>query len=209
MFSEAITKEKIGIPPRVPGDIRTAGKDEESSAVAIITSAFSTDPAARWMYPDPADYLAWFPTFVRLFAGRSFESGTAYIRSDRSGTALWLPPGVEPDSDPLIALFWESTTEDIQKDLFPVFEEMGNYHPHEPHWYLPMIGVDTFRQGKGAGSGLMKYAVTQIDAEKMPAYLESSNPRNVPLYEGYGFEVMGTIRHGDSPPIYPMIRRAR
>ena len=41
------------------------------------------------------------------------------------------------------------------------------------------------------------------------AYLESSNPKNVPLYERHGFEVMGFVQPGDFPGIYPMLRQPR
>ncbi len=41
------------------------------------------------------------------------------------------------------------------------------------------------------------------------AYLESTNPLNVPLYERHGFEVVGTIEVGDAPAVYPMVRRPR
>ena len=41
------------------------------------------------------------------------------------------------------------------------------------------------------------------------AYLESSNPKNMSLYERHGFESMGRIQIGDSPPAHPMIREPR
>ena len=92
--------------------------------------------------------------------------------------------------------------------LFAVFEQMGQYHPDEPHWYLPLIGVDPAQQGKGYGSALLKYALRRCDEDGSPAYLESSNPKNIPLYRRHGFEVLGTIQVGSSPPITPMLRRA-
>jgi hypothetical protein len=41
------------------------------------------------------------------------------------------------------------------------------------------------------------------------AYLESSNPTNIPFYEQQGFEVIGKIQAGDSPTIFPMLRYPR
>ena len=38
-------------------------------------------------------------------------------------------------------------------------EQMANYHPREPHWYLPLMGVDPTCQGKGLGSALMRHAL--------------------------------------------------
>ena len=56
---------------------------------------------------------------------------------------------------------------------------------------------------------LLARSLEAVDAAHQAAYLESSNPRNVPLYERFGFQVVGTIQAGSSPPIYPMLRAAR
>ncbi|MGO8147977.1 GNAT family N-acetyltransferase, partial [Rhizobium leguminosarum] len=63
-----------------------------------------------------------------------------------------------------------------------IFEQMATYHPTEPHWYLTLIGVDPAHQGKGHGDVLMAYALARCDHDHTPAYLESSNPRNIPFY---------------------------
>lgn len=72
-----------------------------------------------------------------------------------------------------------------------------------------MIGADPSRQGQGLGSALLKEGLKRCDADGVIAYLESSNPKNIPLYERYGFEVIGVIQPGDFPPFYPMLRPAR
>jgi hypothetical protein len=55
----------------------------------------------------------------------------------------------------------------------------------------------------------MEHALRRCDREGLPAYLESSNPRNIPLYQRHGFEVLGTIQLDASPPITPMLRAPR
>ena len=55
----------------------------------------------------------------------------------------------------------------------------------------------------------MEHALIACDRDHAPAYLESSNPKNIPLYERHGFIVLGTIQVGTSPPIVPMLRAAR
>jgi RimJ/RimL family protein N-acetyltransferase len=55
----------------------------------------------------------------------------------------------------------------------------------------------------------MAYALDRCDRDKVPAYLESSNPRNMSLYRRHGFEPIGSIRAGSSPEIVPMVRRPR
>src|SRR5690606_16223847 len=94
----------------------------------------------------------------------------------------------------------------IRGDLCAVFEQMARYHPQAPHWFLPFIGVDPLQQGKGYGAALMRHALVPYDRDGSMAYLESSNSRNLPLYERYGFELLGTIQVGTSPPIFPMLR---
>ena len=100
-----------------------------------------------------------------------------------------------------------SIAEPDRPGVFAVAEQMDQYHPEEPHWYLPLIGVDPAHQGKGYGSALLRHALAICDREKMPAYLESSNPRDNPLYQRHGFEVIGTIQAGSSPPLWPMLRQ--
>jgi ribosomal protein S18 acetylase RimI-like enzyme len=126
-----------------------------------------------------------------------------------AGAALWLPPDVRPEEDALITLLQQTGSAQVQKDGVKVFEQMGRYHPREPHWYLPFIGVDPFHQGKGYGTALMQHALLPCDRDHTLAYLESSNPKNIPLYERRGFELLGTIQVGTSPPIFPMLRTPR
>ena len=55
----------------------------------------------------------------------------------------------------------------------------------------------------------MRHALARCDEERALAYLESSNPRNISLYERHGFEVMGAIEVGAAPLVTPMLRRPR
>jgi GNAT superfamily N-acetyltransferase len=73
--------------------------------------------------------------------------------------------------------------------------------------YLPLLGVDPLYHGKGLGSVLMQHAIVICDQDNKPAYLESSNPKNIPFYERHGFELLGTIQVNTSPPIFPMLRK--
>jgi ribosomal protein S18 acetylase RimI-like enzyme len=209
MLGEAVTAEQIFIPCLPPGSGFLKGVSHEASAIAGVTMGFSTDPVARWFYPNPEDYFRWFPKFVRAFAGASIADDTAFCTTDYSGAALWLKPGAHPDEEAMVKLVEQSMPEDRQADVFELFERMGNGHPLEPHWYLPMIGVDTIQQNKGIGSSLMREALARCDEEGLPAYLESSNPRNISLYSRFGFEIVGEICVGEIPPLIPMLRRAQ
>lgn len=190
-------------------EIRSATPDEMPMAISSLVSAFITDPIARFVCPSSHDYLLSMPRFFREFGGASFEHGTAYVSSDLRGAALWLPPGVHPNGDVLASLMRDMVDPHRLPDLLATFERMDESHPEERHWYLPLIGVDPNAQGSGLGGALMHHAVAHFDREGALAYLESSNPRNISLYERHGFEVMGEIQQGAAPVVTPMLRRPR
>jgi GNAT superfamily N-acetyltransferase len=185
----------------------TPAADSER-AVAVIVLAFSTDPIARWVYPDSREYLTHFPASVRAFGGRAFAHGTGHHLSGFLGAALWLPPDVLPDEEALESAMTRSVPEARRGEVFGLFERMGTYHPAAPHWYLPLIGVDPAHQRKGYGSVLLEHALARCDREHLAAYLESSNPANLPLYQRHGFGLLDTFTVGSSPPIFPMLRPA-
>jgi GNAT superfamily N-acetyltransferase len=191
-------------------DVRSASSaSEQQAVVAVITLAFSTDPMTRWTFPDPVTYLMVMPQLARAFGGNGFAHGSAHLAGDGAAAAMWLPPGVHADGERLTALTGEHAPRERRGDMERVFAQMETYHPSEPCWYLPLIGVDPARQGRGSGSSLLRHALAQCDRDGMPAYLESSNPRNIPLYQRHGFEIIGTIQSGASPTVVSMLRRAR
>lgn len=190
-------------------NVKTALESDEAGVIDALKLAFVTDPATRWVWPDPQKYLSHFPSFVKAFGGKAFSYKSAHYIGNYFGAALWLPPNVHPDVDALIALLQNSASEEAQKDDPEVFEKMSGFHPNEPHWYLPLLGVDPLYHGKGFGSALMEYAIISCDKDNKYAYLESSNAKNIPFYKRHGFELLGTIQVNTSPPIFPMLRKPR
>jgi GNAT superfamily N-acetyltransferase len=189
--------------------IRTAHALQAERCFAVLTLAFAGDPAARWAWPDPRQYVDAFPRFARAFGGGAIEAGTAHYVEGFCGAALWLPSGTLPDEASLAGVIADTVAEELQEAMFSMFAQMEDYHPDAPHWHLPLIGVDPVSQGRGYGSALLRHALEGCDRQQVVAYLEATSPRNVPLYARHGFEVLGTIQVGTSPPIYPMVRTPR
>jgi len=187
----------------------SARLDEMPQVVSTIVAAFITDPFARFVWPSPHEYLRSGPLFIREFAGGSFERGSAYVSADFSGAALWLPPGVYPNGDALEKVVRDTAQPERLDEVLLTLQGMEQSHPQEPHWYLPVIGVEPNAQGRGLGGALMRHAVARCDQEGSLAYLESTNPRNISLYERHGFEAIGEIEVGACPAITPMLRTPR
>lgn len=189
--------------------IRSVSRTEQAQFAAAMTMAFSADPAARWAWPDPHQFLAIFQPLVTLFGGKSFDHGSAYIVGDYFGVAQWLPPGVLPDDEPIAELFERNMSGRKLEEVLFLFEQMSGFHPNEPHWYIPLFGVDPILQGRGLGSSLMRHGLAACDRDQKLVYLEATSPRNRTFYEHHGFRVLGEIRSADSPPMFPMLREPR
>jgi ribosomal protein S18 acetylase RimI-like enzyme len=195
---------RVGVPA-----VKTATTADQGFAVDTVVLAFAADPIARWCWPEAHQYLAGMPSFTLAFAGAAFTHDTALCTENYAGAALWLPPDVHPDEESLGQIVEQTVSSAIRGDLMTMMEKMGRFHPEEPHWYLPLIGVDPAHQARGYGDALMTHALRQCDREQSAAYLESTNPRNITLYLRHGFEALGQIQVGSSPPMVPMLRRPR
>jgi ribosomal protein S18 acetylase RimI-like enzyme len=190
-------------------EIRSAVRSDRERFEAAMTMAFTADPAARWAWPDPLQFMNVFVPLVTLFGGKSFDHGSAYVIGDFFGVVQWLPPGVHPDDGPIAELFGRHMSDPRLGEVLFLFEQMAAFHPHEPHWYLPLIGVDPMWQGLGYGTRLMQQGLAACDRDQQIAYLEATSPANRALYERLGFRVLGEIRSGDSPALFPMVREPR
>ena len=191
-----------------PSAIRASLSDYHRSIATLVT-AFISDPFIRWIFPDAKQYLHYFPQVLKYFAGRAFDHESAYRSEDFKAAALWLPPGVGPDEEAVASVMQEGVATELQGEVFAILEQASASHPPVPHWYLPAIGVEPMFQGKGYASGLLAQGVEVFDGAHVAAYLEATNPANIPLYRRFGFEVVGEIQAGSSLPIIPMLRAAR
>lgn len=189
--------------------IRSSTTSEKDRAISILVTGFSSDPITRWVFPDPHQYLTYFPKIVPLMATGTFEHGSAYCTDDFAAAALWVPPDVHSDAEAMGALAMQAIPQGDQEKVFSFMGQMGEYHPTERHWYLPFIAVDPMHQGKGLGSALLIHALQICDRDHLPAYLEATSPDSRRLYERHGFEALGEIQAADSPPLFPMLRKPR
>jgi ribosomal protein S18 acetylase RimI-like enzyme len=56
---------------------------------------------------------------------------------------------------------------------------------------------------------LLAHVLARVDADGVPAYLESSNERNLAFYGRQGFEVTSEVVITGGPRVWPMWREAR
>lgn len=190
--------------------IRTATRADADRLVDTCVLGFAADPMARWMFPDGRAYLAAMKRIFWSFGGLSaLDAETFRILPDYSGYVTWLPPASHIDEDGMGSILQEYVLPSDLSEVDDVFERMAQFHPHEPHWYLPIIAIDPAHQGKGRGALLLEDGLATCDGKHLVGYLESTSPRSVKFYERFGYQVLDEIQVGKSPPIFPMRREAR
>ena len=189
--------------------VSTVSDADSERAVATIVTAFSGDPIVRWMLPEPQQYLTHAAELIHRFCGRAFVGESAFTVEGFIGAALWLRPGVGSDDEGIAELMPRAVHEQDLEKVGGFFAAMEQFLPNDPSWHLAMIGVDPARQGMGLGSALLAHTLAEVDRASETAYLEATSESSRDLYARHGFEVTGAIQFADSPPMFPMLRKAR
>ena len=110
------------------------------------------------------------------------------------GAAIWVPPGGMPRPFRrellmqlrLGRLLLRGSNLAIGLRLLSAVDRV---HPHEPHWYLGLLGTDPTMQGRGVGAALLEPTLARADGEGMPCYLETQKEENLSFYARHGFAV--------------------
>jgi GNAT superfamily N-acetyltransferase len=194
-----------------PGARRATSADT-SAASATLARAFYDDPMMVHLLPDDAVRPEKLPRLFALLFRLALPFGATDVTPGHEAVALWRPPNqwhmpfwqYIVHSGTLLGVFGRGTLKVMQ-----TMDLVEKLHPKEPHWYLQAIGTDPESQGKGFGGRVMRHQLAEVDAAGMPAYLESSKEKNIPIYQSFGFEVTGEIKVPDGPILYPMWRKAR
>ncbi|MCX4539423.1 GNAT family N-acetyltransferase [Streptomyces sp. NBC_01565] len=190
---------------------QTATIDDASLIGRTLALAFDDDPMMRWFFPDAATREAGLGRyFATLFTRQYVHHGVC--EHTGAAAAFWVPPGAQdkavPDAETVRALT------EILGDRAPLFQqaaaEAAEHGPREPHWYLAVVGADPAAQGQGHGAALLRSGLAKADAAGLSTYLESSKPSNLPVYEHFGFKVLGEARlPGGGPTLWAMRREPR
>jgi GNAT superfamily N-acetyltransferase len=196
---------------------RPATRDDVKDLSRTLGRAFADDPVMCWMLPDAERRRRKLNVlFAALTRHHHLANGGVEVVTDADGriggAALWDPPGAwrqtrREELRAMPGLLW-TFGRSLQRGVL-VEDLMKKAHPEEPHWYLAVIGSDPSVRGKGYGQALMASRLDRCDAEHAPAYLESSNPDNVPYYQRFGFEITGEITPRGGPTLFSMWRAAR
>ena len=194
--------------------VHRLAEHERPQLVKALARAFFADPVMQWFYPDDQRRMEQLEGLFGYFGEKVwFPHDETYTTAGVVGGAIWLPPdewrvGALDQVRLLPGLISATGLRDLFRGLRG-FNLMESKHPHDRHYYLPVIGVSPEGQGKGLGTALLQPILKRCDEERMPAYLEATTPRGRACYERNGFEVTGELVLPKGPPMWPMWREPR
>lgn len=171
-------------------EVRSATGADHRDVARVLGAAFRFDPVVRWLLPDGQRVELLFHALARYQHGLGGGTDLAEINGEPVGASLWDRPGYRQS-------VWHAIASGVP--LVRALRSRIHYgtaleqafqreRPPGSFWYLASIGA--VHKGQGVGAALLAH---RLDGFTGPAYLESSNEMNIPLYERFGFRVTGKI----------------
>jgi len=184
--------------PTAASEITRVAENQIDLAAGILARAFYSDPPMVYAIPDAAERARLLPPLMRTFATYATMFGEPFMTGDSpQAVALWLPlvefdtperdreAGLDRIPDILGAENFARLTH-----IARIAERFHKQSAPGSHLYLQFLGVEPARQGQGLGSALIRPMLERADANGSRCYLETFQPRNVPLYKRHGFEIV-------------------
>jgi GNAT superfamily N-acetyltransferase len=175
-------------------EIRRATRERIPALTDVLGRTFATDPLLVWPMT-PGSSHEEVCRFFALYDGEVVDDGWLWEAGEAAGVALWVPPdgcdrSVEVDDRVMRVAMRHELSEDEGARYEAMWDWMISEHmPEEPHWFLDHVGVEPDQQGRGIGGALVRLGLEWSRRDGVPAFLETSKPDNVPLYEHLGFRV--------------------
>jgi GNAT superfamily N-acetyltransferase len=192
---------------------RAAEQPDLDAVVDCLTSAFFDDPLwGHWSFPDPGARRDRLAELMRFWAAVALRHPWLRMTDRAEAVAVWIPPG-EPELNADEQRRFEALVTELfgarAGELDELFAGFDEHHPAEPHFYLSLWATHRDHAGRGIGTALLRDNLRRIDAERSPAYLESTNPANLARYEALGFVPQGSFGPAGGPVVTTMWRAPR
>jgi ribosomal protein S18 acetylase RimI-like enzyme len=174
-------------------------EDQIEVAAGVLARAFHSDPPMAYMVSDAVERARLLPPFMKTFVTYTSMFGDPLTTAEKpEAVALWLPLddfGDTPERDRQAGIDQIPSILGVENftRLMHVAKMAERFHQRAApgkHLYLNWLGVEPSRQGQGLGSALIRSMLERADAEGLRCYLETFQPRNVPLYQKHGFKIV-------------------
>jgi GNAT superfamily N-acetyltransferase len=176
--------------------------------VDVLSDAFGNYPVMRFVIGQAGNrYAHCLRTLVHFFTAARF------VRND-------LVMGVTTDDDKIVAVaninrpgergspssldelreqVWHELGDTARSRYEAYGEATRKFVIEQPHYHLAMLGVRSSYAGQGLARRLLDalHEKSYRDRESRAVTLNTEDPRNIPLYQHFGYQVIGQARVSD------------
>ena len=204
--------------------VTTLSFDQVVEIVSVLSDAFQDYPVMRYVLgPDipgvGAPYKVRLHRLVQLFvSARAYRSEPMMGVRDGSGALVAAAVTSLPKSStplPAFIALRESVWAELgaeARSRYDAYVAAANFFAAMPlHHHLNMIGVRRAQQRSGLARELLEAVHRQAseDPESTGVSLTTERPENVPLYERFGYKVVGHARVGPDLETWGLFRDSR
>jgi GNAT superfamily N-acetyltransferase len=179
------------------------GEEHVPEVIRVLCDAFYDYPVMRYVLGGhPDDYEGRLSTLIHFFVMarvlRNEELLGTMDGADLAATALVSYPGRGGPPAELLALrdeVWDKLDSESRSRYEAFGRACAPFEVEVPHIHLNMIGVSRASQGSGLGRKLMDHVhlMSHGDTSSQGVTLTTEDPANVPLYEHFGYRLVGHV----------------
>jgi len=211
-------------------EVRLLAREDRDDAVDVLARGFAEEPGNRALYPDPSVRRAIWDLGARQALDETIRLGSvhaAIVDGEVAALALWHPPGVRPSSVIDRARHLRQSLPEAPTILQGIPGAARTAAPHAlpalrmararnaavkrvsrgPTWHLAFLATLPEHRGKGLARRLLNRQLDRCDEDRLPVWLETTDPVNPPIYERFGFKTIVHIADAAWLPGFWVMRR--
>lgn len=204
---------------RRPPTVERLAPPDLPRIVSALSEAFVDYPVMRYVLGSTGDYAARLRALVTFFVqARIFRDETLLgvwgaRPGELAGAALVSRPGSEASDelDRVRERTWERLGREARARYETFGEVAGRFSVDADHLHLNIIGVRPEAQGSRVGRALLDavHDLSASDRTSTGVTLNTEDESNLPLYEHFGYEVIGSASVADAFTTWAMYRPDR
>ena len=196
-------------------EVRALTADHRDAAVDVLARGFAEEPGNVALLPDAESRATMLQVGSHLEIGRAMPLGTVHVAlvdGNVGGVAVWHPPAKGAGSLSGLSRAVARSLPAIPSLLRPLPHKTSVLLAHSRRvlplvlarrgavaaasagtsWHLAFLATAPEFRGQGLARSLLERQLDRCDQDGTPAWLETTDPVNPPIYERFGFT---TVTH--------------
>ncbi len=172
-------------------------------AASVLSRSFINYPAFTYIIPDIHYRTKKIPLLFSFLIRNGLRTGEVLAPSRNiEGVSIWIPhdgnnpPRANIFTSGIMGLFLRLDHASLRRflEVGSEKEKMRLKIMTKPYHLLDVIGVDPQFQRQGYARIMLQSKFNELEAKRIPCYLETSDSANTALYANYGFTIINTYK---------------